>query len=112
MFKMQENLKNQQGQSLLEFVLASLLCSVLFFGIGAFLWREWKRAGCLYFTFENTHRRLIGMQTPYFHPKYRIRFEIQSGDGLDVPQGILKGFASCGKLSEEVRLPYLESAQW
>ena len=118
-----------QGQSLVEFVLAISVCSVLFTGIGLFLWMEWKQVGCLYFAFESTHRRLIGVQTPYSHPKYRIRFEVQNGranklttplaanltgesGGFDVPQGILKGLASCGKISEEVRLPYLESAQW
>jgi hypothetical protein len=95
------------GQTLLEFTFVVLVTVILMGEGGRALWQQWYQVGCFYHAFEATHARLIGA-APH-RSSFPTRFE---GSGNFKKTGSIKGIVSCGRKTESVELPTLESAEW
>ena len=94
----------RSGQALVEFAYFAVF-STSFVGIaGLILKEEWNRSKCAYLTFEATHRDLV---SPWIAPATRgFSFQVEKRGHQ------ITGTGQCGKHTEKVSLPFLESAQW
>jgi hypothetical protein len=92
----------QKGQALIEFayVCASLFVIVLL--LGKLFKDEWVKCQCVYFAFERTQARLVGVRG------------MKPSDHFTVVENekFIEGKGVCGRFSEVVRLPKLEYAEW
>ena len=93
---------NQTGQTLVEFVLMSVVCALSISIVGKILVRHWNASRCAYFAFEATHQQTIGRRLSQIPIPIEVR---ERGD-------FFEGVAQCGTQKQTVQLPKLEATQW
>ncbi len=91
-----------KGQTLIEFVIFSVISSLTVILAVKLLQSEWQRSQCAYLVFESTYFRLIG------RPNLKSRIPVS----ITEFSNSVRGVGYCGNMKEEVELPLLESAQW
>jgi len=90
------DMKKDEGQALIEFLITgSFLMLCVGFGL-ALLWGYWQEGKCAYFAFESAHQASFG----------KVSACVQ-----ETPEAFV-AHVRCWKGEQRVSLPKLSSAQW